>query len=301
MANGFEDRAKQASDIIASLEKHVQFLRKGLDGAEELSEEQKAKVDPIKPGEIEALEKKNGELTKEIEVLVKKLNELEGDQGSLTVSIPGAAPASKKAAAGAAQADTKKKAEAPAKQPKAPKQKKGEQGKKEENTQLDVSRLDMRVGKIVEIGKHPDADALYLEKIDCGEESGPRTVVSGLVNHVPIEEMQNRMVVVMCNLKPAKMRGVLSQAMVMCASNAETGKVEVLIPPAGAKPGDRVVVPGYEDAQPDAQLNPKKKIFEQIKPDLYTDDQCVATYKGIPWKIGGETCRSATNKKAQIS
>lgn len=69
----------------------------------------------------------------------------------------------------------------------------------------------------MEVSRHPDADALYVEKIDLGEEQ-PRTIVSGLVNFVPIEEMQDRMVVVLCNLKPAKMRGVESQGMVLCAS-----------------------------------------------------------------------------------
>ena len=47
--------------------------------------------------------------------------------------------------------------------------------------------------------------------------------------------MQDRLVVVMCNLKPAKMRGVLSQGMVMCASSAD--KVEMMTPPNGALPG----------------------------------------------------------------
>ena len=88
-----------------------------------------------------------------------------------------------------------------------------------------------------------DADALYLEKIECGEEK-PRQVISGLVKHVPLEEMQNRMVVILCNLKPAKMRGILSEAMVMCASTPE--KVEILLPPPGAAPGDLVTVPGFE-------------------------------------------------------
>lgn len=55
--------------------------------------------------------------------------------------------------------------------------------------------------------------------------------------------MQNRMVVLLCNLKPAKMRGVVSQAMVMCASSPE--KVEILDPPAGALPGDRVICQGF--------------------------------------------------------
>lgn len=79
------------------------------------------------------------------------------------------------------------------------------------------SKLDIRIGKIVEVSKHPEADSLYVEKIDLGEEQ-PRTVVSGLVNFIPLEEMQGKMVVVLCNLKPAKMRGIESQGMVLCAS-----------------------------------------------------------------------------------
>ena len=58
------------------------------------------------------------------------------------------------------------------------------------------------------------------ETIECGEEK-PRQVISGLVRHIPLEEMQNRMVVLLCNLKPAKMRGIVSEAMVMCASTPD--------------------------------------------------------------------------------
>ena len=46
-------------------------------------------------------------------------------------------------------------------------------------------------------------------------------VISGLVKHIPLEEMQNRMVILLCNLKPAKMRGIVSEAMVMCASTPD--------------------------------------------------------------------------------
>lgn len=42
-------------------------------------------------------------------------------------------------------------------------------------------RLDIRVGKIIEVSKHPDADSLYVEKIDLGE-AVPRTIVSSLIN-----------------------------------------------------------------------------------------------------------------------
>ncbi|CAK1555153.1 unnamed protein product [Leptosia nina] len=149
---------------------------------------------------------------------------------------------------------------------------------------VDVRKLDFRIGKIIEINKHPDADSLYIEKIDCGEEN-PRTVVSGLVNHVPIEEMRDRIVMVLCNLKPAKMRGITSEAMVMCASSPD--KVEVLIPPASAVPGDLVSCDGYP-REPEPQLNPKKKIFETCAPDLKTDDNKVACYKGSPLLVAGK-------------
>ncbi|XP_041980218.1 aminoacyl tRNA synthase complex-interacting multifunctional protein 1 [Aricia agestis] len=149
---------------------------------------------------------------------------------------------------------------------------------------VDVRKLDLRIGKIIEINKHPDADSLYVEKIDCGEEN-PRTVVSGLVNHVPIDEMRDRIVMVLCNLKPVKMRGVTSEAMVMCASSPE--KVEVLIPPQGAAPGDLVSCEGYP-REPEPQLNPKKKIFETCAPDLKTNDDRVACYKDSPLVVLGK-------------
>ena len=66
--------------------------------------------------------------------------------------------------------------------------------------------------------------SLYVEEVDVGE-AEPRTVVSGLVKHVPEPEMQGRRALLLCNLKPAAMRGVTSQAMVLCAADAATGKV----------------------------------------------------------------------------
>uniref|UniRef100_A0AC11CNE1 Aminoacyl tRNA synthetase complex interacting multifunctional protein 1 n=1 Tax=Ovis aries TaxID=9940 RepID=A0AC11CNE1_SHEEP len=162
---------------------------------------------------------------------------------------------------------------------------------------VDVSRLDLRIGCIITARKHPDADSLYVEEVDVGE-TAPRTVVSGLVNHVPLEQMQNRMVVLLCNLKPAKMRGVVSQAMVMCASSPE--KVEILAPPDGSVPGDRITFDAFP-GEPDKELNPKKKIWEQIQPDLYTNDVCVATYKGAPFEVKGKgVCRAQTMANSGI-
>ncbi|KAH8402322.1 hypothetical protein KR009_011347 [Drosophila setifemur] len=238
------------------------------------------------------LVKENANLAREIESALAQLVRLELQNGKKQIAVPGSrglctsaasegppaapAPVTEALAPKAAKEPKEKKvkekkavAEKPAAAPEAP---------------VDVGRLDLRVGKIVEVGRHPDADSLYLEKIDCGE-AAPRTVVSGLVKFVPLEEMQNRLVVVMCNLKPAKMRGVTSEAMVMCASTPD--KVEVLSPPAGAVPGDLVHCEGYA-RQPDAQLNPKKKVFETCAPDLKTNDALVACYKGAALHVPGK-------------
>ena len=56
-------------------------------------------------------------------------------------------------------------------------------------------------------------------------------------------QMQNRMAVLLCNLRPAQMGGVVSQAMVVCACSPD--KVELLDPPSGAAPGDRVTFQGF--------------------------------------------------------
>ncbi|CAH2300813.1 aminoacyl tRNA synthase complex-interacting multifunctional 1 [Pelobates cultripes] len=110
--------------------------------------------------------------------------------------------------------------------------------------------------------------------------------------------MQNRMAVLLCNLKPAKMRGVLSQAMVMCASSPD--KVEILDPPSGAVPGERITFQSFP-GEPDKELNPKKKTWEQIQPDLLTDEQCVATYKGAAFEVSGKgVCKAQTMAKSNI-
>ena len=55
--------------------------------------------------------------------------------------------------------------------------------------EISITRLDVRVGLIKKAQKHPDADSLYVEEIDVGDEQ-TRTVVSGLVNYIPLDEMQ---------------------------------------------------------------------------------------------------------------
>jgi len=123
-----------------------------------------------------------------------------------------------------------------------------------------------------------------VEEVDVGEGKN-RTIVSGLVKHIPLEQMQQRYAVFLLNLKPAKMRGVTSEGMIMCASTPD--KVEVIEPPPGVAVGDRVIVAEYP-GEADEQLNPKKKTWEQIQPDLRINGEGFATYKGAVWRVEGK-------------
>jgi aminoacyl tRNA synthase complex-interacting multifunctional protein 1 len=154
--------------------------------------------------------------------------------------------------------------------------------------------IDLRVGHIQKAIRHPDADSLYVSTIDMGDETGPRTVCSGLVKYYPLEAMQDRYVVVVANLKPVNMRGIKSSAMVLCASNKEDGIVEFVNPPAGSNPGDKIFFEGY-DLTPEAVLNPKKKIWEQIQPGFSTTEKLEVIYR----KEGDED-RKLVNKKGEL-
>lgn len=103
--------------------------------------------------------------------------------------------------------------------------------------------------------------------------------------------MQNRLVVCMCNLKPAKMRGIESQAMVMCASTPE--KVEIMEVDPSCKPGQRVSCPAFA-SRPDLPfMNPKKKIWETVAPDLAVSSDGKAVYKGEVLLVEGNTPMTA--------
>ncbi|PVU99512.1 hypothetical protein BB559_000631 [Furculomyces boomerangus] len=171
--------------------------------------------------------------------------------------------------------------------------------KVKEEIKIVPSMIDLRVGLILNAERHPDADSLYVEQIEVGEEK-PRTVISGLVKYIPIEKMQNRLIVTICNLKPATMRGIKSHAMVLCADSIDGSKVEFIEPPAGSKPGDRVYFEGFENMEPEVLLNPKKKIWETIQPGFITSEEFEAgwinpeTKKFHKLLVNGQICKAQT-------
>lgn len=144
----------------------------------------------------------------------------------------------------------------------------------------DLSKMEIRVGQIVEIGTHPDADTLFVEKVDVGEEDGPRTIVSGLVNFCSAEELTNRKVVVLCNLKPRAMRGITSAGMLLCGSNDDHSKVEPLIVPDGTPNGELITFEGHASA-PIEPGNKSSKIYSKICDNFKVNENGEATYDGV--------------------
>ncbi len=77
--------------------------------------------------------------------------------------------------------------------------------------------LDLRVAQIAKIERHPKADKLYIETLDFGG-GEERVIVSGLAPFYKEEELLGKRIIVAYNLKPAKLRGVESQGMLLAAS-----------------------------------------------------------------------------------
>ena len=77
--------------------------------------------------------------------------------------------------------------------------------------------LDMRTGVIENVENHPNADRLYVLKVNLRDEE--RQLVAGLREYYQPDELLGKRVVVLCNLKPANIRGVESQGMVLAADD----------------------------------------------------------------------------------
>ena len=107
---------------------------------------------------------------------------------------------------------------------------------KEEITIDDLDKIELRVGKIVSCEKHPKADRLLVSQVKLGPET--RQIVSGIAKWYKPEEMVGKEVIVVCNLKPVKLRGVESQGMILAAGDDGD---DLLIPTTtGAKDGCEV-------------------------------------------------------------
>ena len=102
----------------------------------------------------------------------------------------------------------------------------------------DFLKIKLRVARVLEAVAHPNADKLILLKIDLGDEQ--RQLCAGLRGHYEPEQLVGRNVVVVANLAPRKMRGEMSEGMLLAASTAGHEEVIVLTTERDVPPGSSV-------------------------------------------------------------
>ncbi|MGM9799035.1 MAG: methionine--tRNA ligase [Parabacteroides sp.] len=101
----------------------------------------------------------------------------------------------------------------------------------------DFTKLDIRVGTVLECTKVPKADKLLQFRIDDGLEK--RTIVSGIAQHYKPEELVGKQVCFIANLAPRKLKGIVSEGMILSAENWD-GSLAVITPEKAVKPGSEV-------------------------------------------------------------
>jgi methionyl-tRNA synthetase len=102
-------------------------------------------------------------------------------------------------------------------------------------TFAEFKKMDLRVGKVVSVEMHPNAEKLYVMKIDTGGEV--KQSVTSLKDYYTPEQLSGKTVVVVANLEPAKLRGVDSEVMILAAQH--NNEIVIIVPeremPAGSK------------------------------------------------------------------
>ena len=154
------------------------------------------------------------------------------------------------------------------------KEKKEKNKKNEKKDDLHpMSKVDIRVGKVVSIQPNPEADKLYNEEIDIGN-GEIRKIASGLRGRVDINDLKDSLVVVIANLKKRNLKGWPSHGMILCTSDKD-GKVEPLRPPEGSQAGDLVMIGNL----PREPATDKHCPWEDVCKKLFVNDKKEATYK----------------------
>ncbi len=113
--------------------------------------------------------------------------------------------------------------------------------KVEENVEISIdefARVKLVTAKILTAEPVEKADKLLKLTVDAGE-AEPRTVVSGIAKHFTCEELVGKKIVLVANLKPAKLRGIMSQGMILCGEDSD-GTLRLITPDGDITPGSEV-------------------------------------------------------------
>ena len=108
----------------------------------------------------------------------------------------------------------------------------------EQVTFEEFKRMDIRIAEVKSVEAHPNADKLFIIKLDVGPE-GEKQTVAGLKPYYQPEELVGKKVAVLLNLEPAKMRGEVSETMMLAGQEGDV--VAVLTPEKDLAPGSKVL------------------------------------------------------------
>lgn len=144
--------------------------------------------------------------------------------------------------------------------------------------------MSLKVGRIIDCKVHENAEKLYVSQISLNTETVQ--VCSGLVGHIPLKEMINRKVILLTNLKVAKMRGEKSEAMVLATEKDE--KVELINAPQGGELGQVLLFDGFEKIESPPRL--KSKVWDEISSYLRTNEKGeVGYFNGVESLLRNES------------
>ena len=101
----------------------------------------------------------------------------------------------------------------------------------------EFEKMTLEVGEILSVDDHPNADKLYILKVNLDEEE-PRQIIAGLKPHYTKEELQGKQAIFITNLEPATIRGEESNGMILAAANGDN--VVFLTPEKESKPGAKI-------------------------------------------------------------
>lgn len=133
--------------------------------------------------------------------------------------------------------------------------------------------LDIRVGNLTEIWKHPESTKLWCERIDIGQGS-LREIATGLQQHRTEEEMKG-LVLVVANLAPKTVAGFSSNGMILCVTKGDT--IYPLRPPVGSIVGERVGL-GHSLGQTEYLPVIEADLWTKVLPNLHTNSEGQACY-----------------------
>ena len=100
----------------------------------------------------------------------------------------------------------------------------------------EFKKLSLKIARIKEVKDHPNADKLYVIKVDLGEEE--RELVAGIKKAYKPQELEGKLVVVVENLEPAAIRGVESKGMILASQDGDS--MAVISPDREIQPGSIV-------------------------------------------------------------